>query len=292
MGRVSPGASGCRGRCRRSGRRGSGGRDDGLGGLGGGLDHVIDDAVGLGLVGAQVVVAVGILVHLLDGLAGVFGDDRAEGGAPALDLAGGDGDVGRLAAGTAAGLVDHDAAVGQREAFALGPGGQQHGGHAGGLADAVGDHVALEEVDRVVDGHAAGHHAAGRVDVEVDVLLGILHLQEQELGDDQVGHLVVDRRADEDDPVLEQAGIDVHRPLAAAGVFENDGDVVAHSGTAGTGRECQAVTSAVVTVALETTKSRALSKMIDCWMARRRSRSLVSSLTSFSGVELFIMASR
>jgi hypothetical protein len=32
-------------------------------------------------------------------------------------------------------------AVGQREALALGAGGQQHGAHAGGLADAVVDHI-------------------------------------------------------------------------------------------------------------------------------------------------------
>jgi hypothetical protein len=52
------------------------------------------------------------------------------------DLAGVDLDVGRLALEAARGLMDHDPGVGQREALALGAGGQQQRAHRGGLADA------------------------------------------------------------------------------------------------------------------------------------------------------------
>ena len=64
----------------------------------------------------------------------------------------------------------------------------------------------------------------GRVDVEVDVLLRVLGLEEQQLGDDQVGDVVVDRRAEEDDAVLEQARVDVVGALAAAGLLDDDRD--------------------------------------------------------------------
>src|SRR5881392_2342006 len=42
-----------------------------------GGDHLVDDAVFLGLVRGQYEIAVGILVDLLDRLAGVVGDDLA-----------------------------------------------------------------------------------------------------------------------------------------------------------------------------------------------------------------------
>jgi hypothetical protein len=49
---------------------------------------MIHDAVGLGLGGAQVVVAVRILLDLLGGLAGVLGDGLVERLAPAQDFLG------------------------------------------------------------------------------------------------------------------------------------------------------------------------------------------------------------
>src|SRR5207247_2528423 len=51
-------------------------------------------------------------------------------------------DVRSLALYAAPRLMNHDARVGQRVAFALGAGGQQHGTHAGRLADAIGVHIA------------------------------------------------------------------------------------------------------------------------------------------------------
>ena len=49
----------------------------------------------------------------------------------------------------------------------------------------------------------------GRVDVDVDVLLPVLHLEEEQLGDDRIRHVVIDRRAEEDDAILQQPRIDV-----------------------------------------------------------------------------------
>ncbi len=50
----------------------------------------------------------------------------------------------------------------------------------------------------------------------------------QELGDDQVRDLVVDRRAEEDDALGEQARVDVERALAARGLLDDHRDQRAH----------------------------------------------------------------
>src|SRR3546814_4765936 len=55
----------------------------------------------------------------------------------------------------------------------------------------------LDELHGVVDRHAGGDDAAGRVDVQADVLLGVPGLEEQHLRDDDVGDVVVDA-ADQD----------------------------------------------------------------------------------------------
>ena len=52
--------------------------------------------------------------------------------------------------------------------------------------------------------------------------LGVLVAEEQQLGDDEVGHVVVDLPADEDDPVAQQAGVDIVTPLAAPRLLDND----------------------------------------------------------------------
>ena len=66
--------------------------------------------------------------------------------------------------------------------------------------------------------------AARRVDVQADVALRVFSLEEQQLGDDQVGHVIFDLVAQEDDPVLEQAAVDVVGPLAAARAFDDHRD--------------------------------------------------------------------
>src|SRR5690349_17297930 len=67
----------------------------------------------------------------------------------------------------------------------------------------------------------AAIEAAWPVDVEHDVLVGILGLQEQHLRDHQIGDVVVNRRADEDDAVLEKPREDVVGPFAAVGLLDD-----------------------------------------------------------------------
>ena len=126
-----------------------------------------------------------------------------------------------VAAEPAGALVDHDPAVRQGVALARGAGRQQDGGHRGGHADADRADRRAQVLHRVVDGEPGVDDAAGRVDVQADVLLRVLGLEEQELGDDEVGDVVLDRVAEEDDPLAQQARVDVVGALAAAGGFDD-----------------------------------------------------------------------
>ena len=56
----------------------------------------------------------------------------------------------------------------------------------------------------------------------------VKEVQEQQLRDDRVGHLVVHLRAEEHDTVLQQATVDVHRPLVAAVLVDDVGDEGGH----------------------------------------------------------------
>ena len=190
---------------------------------GDGVDSV-DDAIALGLLGGHEQVAVGVLVHLLVRLAGVLGEDLRVALDEVLPFAHLDDRVRCVATEAARALVDHDPAVRQGIALARGAGRQQHGRHRGRHADADGAHRSAQVLHRVVDGEAGVDHATGRVDVEADVLLGVLGLEEQQLGDDQVREVILDRIAQEDDPLPEQARVDVIRAFTTAGGLDDHRD--------------------------------------------------------------------
>ena len=92
----------------------------------------------------------------------------------------------------------------------------------------------VNELHGVVNGHAARHDSAGRVDVKRDLLLRILGLQEQELGADQRGHAVFHRAGNEDDPLLEEPREDVIGAFAAVRLLDDHRHKV-HRGLDGVG---------------------------------------------------------
>ena len=55
-------------------------------------------------------------------------------------------------------------------------------------------------------------------------LSGSADSEVQQLGDDEVGDLVVDRRAEEDDALVEQPRVDVVLALAARGALDDHRD--------------------------------------------------------------------
>lgn len=204
---------------------------DGIGGFGGRLllllvgggwgEDFVDQAVVGGFLGAKELVAFDVLGDLLGGLAGVPGEEVVELVAGLEDGLGLDLDVGRLAVDPAVGLVDHDLGVGEAVAFALGAGGEGEGPAGHGLAQAVGCDVAVDVSHGVDDGECVVDGPAGGVDVEVDVLAGLLVGEVEESHDDAHGGAGVDFADEEDDAVFEQELVDGH----LAGALERAGEL-------------------------------------------------------------------
>src|SRR5579883_2581735 len=194
-------------------------------------DHVVDDPVVLRLLGGHEVVALHVLGDLVDVLSCVKGDDLLEPPLEADHLARLDLDVGRLTLEAGRDLVDQDLRVRQRQPLPLRPAGEEQRTHAHRDPDADRLHVRLDELHRVVDREAGVHRAPGRVDVERDVLVRVLRLQVQKLRDDQVRDLVIDRSAQENNPLVEQPAVDVERTLASRRLLDDHGDEGAHAGS-------------------------------------------------------------
>ena len=85
-------------------------------------------------------------------------------------------DIRGLPLRAAADLMDHDFGVRQRFSFALRAGSQQEGPHGGGKTHADGRHIALKILHGIVYRQARADRAAGAVDVEIDILIGIVAL--------------------------------------------------------------------------------------------------------------------
>ena len=82
----------------------------------------------------------------------------------------------------------------------------------------------MDIAHRVVDRQSGRERAAGAVDVDADLLVRVLAVEEEQLGDDEIGDIVIDLGTDEDDPVAEQPRIDVVCPLAAGGGLDDAGN--------------------------------------------------------------------
>src|SRR5205085_3379688 len=142
-------------------------------------DHFVNQAVLFRLHRRHDAVALDVALDHLEGLARVLGQYVRGQLAHAYDLFGLDAYVCGLPFRAARRLMDEDARVGQREAFAFRACGQQERSHRGALANADGRHVGADELYRVVDGHAGRDRAAGGIDVEVDVLLRVFGFEEE-----------------------------------------------------------------------------------------------------------------
>src|SRR6478672_10686927 len=86
-------------------------------------------------------------------------------------------DVARLPLEAAPELVDEDLRVRERHPLPAFAGGKQQRSQRHRDPDAGGRHLRLDELDRVVDGEAGVDRAAGAIDVERDVLAGVLGLE-------------------------------------------------------------------------------------------------------------------
>src|ERR1700710_635413 len=175
------------------------------------LNDQIDKAELQRLLGGHEAVALELALDLLQRLPGMPDINLIQPLANPEDLPRLDLDIGRLALSTAGRLVNHDPRIGQGEPFAGRTGCQQQAAHRGRLPDTYGAHRRPDVLHGVVDRETGGHDAAWAIDIERNILGRVLALQEQQLGADQGAHLVEDLAGQEDDPLLEEPGVDVVR---------------------------------------------------------------------------------
>ena len=65
-------------------------------------------------------------------------------------------------------------------------------------------------------------HTRVLLDVQMDVLVGVIWLEMDELRDHEIRRsILVDVTSEEDDAVVEKTGVDVERPLTAGGLFND-----------------------------------------------------------------------
>ena len=184
----------------------------------------VDEPVVERLLGGEEAVAIHVVVHALARLPGVQRVQLVEPRPQGERLLGVDLDVARLALEAAAGLVDEHPPVGQRDPLAGRARGedQRRDRHRDAAADRL--HLRRDELHRVVDGKAGVDDAARRVDVQLDVAVGVGGFEVQQLGDDKVRHLVVNGLAEEHDALVEQPRVDVERALAAPVLLDDHRD--------------------------------------------------------------------
>ena len=154
--------------------------------------HVVDQTITQGFLSGLPIVAVSVMGQLLHSLAAGLGEDAIDPLLEVLDVLSHQCDIRGLALDTTQGLMDHDVGFGSSIALALGTCSQQEGTHGGGNAGGHGADIAANAVlHHVVDGHASTDTAAGRVNVQGDVIIGTAG-QVAQLGNDVQGHHVVD----------------------------------------------------------------------------------------------------
>src|SRR5439155_10974603 len=118
-------------------------------------------------------------------------------------------DVARLPLEAAPELVDENLRVRERHPLAACAGCKQQRSQRHRDPDTGGRDLWLDELNRVVDREPRVDGAPRAIDVERDVLARVFRLEMEQFSDRQVGDLIVDRRAKEDDPLAEETRVDV-----------------------------------------------------------------------------------
>ena len=80
--------------------------------------------------------------------------------------------------------------------------------------------VVLDVLHGVVDREACRDGSPRRIDIQLNILLRVLARKKEKLRDDEVGDVVVDRCAEEDNVVAEQTAVDIVGAFAPARLLE------------------------------------------------------------------------
>mmetsp|Transcript_5165 Transcript_5165/g.8140 ORF Transcript_5165/g.8140 Transcript_5165/m.8140 type:complete len:253 (+) Transcript_5165:312-1070(+) len=181
--------------------------------------HLVNNSIIHRLLGSHKEIPITIGLNLILGLIAILGNVRVKDLANEQNFLCLDFNISGLTLRTSKGLMDHDAGVGKGASLAGCAGTEEEGTHGRGHAEAYGANVAGNILHGIVNGHTGRDGSARGVDVEGDVLGRVLVGEVEELGDEDVGDLVVDSLSEEDDAVLEEAGDDI----LLGGTVVNDG---------------------------------------------------------------------
>ena len=187
-------------------------------------DYFVDHAIVLGLFGIHDEIPLDVFLDAFNGLAAVLREQLVDHGTHAKDFLGMQINVRGLAAETREpGLMNKDARVGQRKALLGRTAGEQDGGDRGSLSDAGGDDVGFHKLHSVINGEARGNRAARRIDIELDIALGIFGLQEEHLCGGEIGDMIVNGRTNKDNVLFEEPRVNVVRAFSTAGLLHHHG---------------------------------------------------------------------
>ena len=88
------------------------------------------------------------------------------------------------------------------------PGGEQELTHRCGKTHTDGHNIGLDVLHGVIDGHARGDRSTRRVDVQVDITIGVFSSQQEELCADRICVVISHFAAKPNDALFEQALVD------------------------------------------------------------------------------------
>ncbi len=184
----------------------------------------IDESVVQRFLRSEKLIALGIQLHLIHIASGVLRNEFIERVLHLHDVFRVDRDIRRLAFRATERLVNHDFGMFQGKSLSLLSAHENDRSAAGRHTEADRGDIGFDVLHGVVHRHRRGHLAAGRIDVEGDVLLRILFFQKEKLRDDRIGDVIVDRSAEEHDALFQQARVDVIHSFAKLRLFYDGGD--------------------------------------------------------------------
>src|SRR5947208_4086232 len=118
-------------------------------------------------------------------------------------------------------LVNEHRRVRKAEALALLTSSQKYRTHTHRHTYTNCRNIRLNPLHSIVDSQASINHSTRRIDIQINILGCILTLEEKQLCYSEVGNIIIDWRANEDDAFLEQARIDVHPTLTTRRRLDN-----------------------------------------------------------------------
>ena len=122
--------------------------------------------------------------------------------------------------------MDHHFRMRQGVTFPFFAGHQQDGSHAGCQPYADGRYVRLDVLHGIVNRHAGSHAAPRAVNIQMNILVRIFRFQEQQLRDDNICHFIRNGARQKNDPVFQQAGINIIGAFAPVILLNHNRNII------------------------------------------------------------------